>query len=187
MILLENQYRVCNVVRIGDVSGVVEDITLRMTLLRDIEGVAHFIPHSQIKTVSNLTHQWSRAMIDVGVAYKEDVDRVIGVLEEVAAEMRRDPQHGPMILEDAEILGVDQLADSAVVIRMTVKTVPVRQWAVKRAFLRRIKKRFDELGIEIPFPHRTVYHRTAAPGGTPPPDPAEDRDGISPAPGRRLR
>jgi small conductance mechanosensitive channel len=180
MILLENQYRVGNVVKIGDVSGVVEDITLRMTMLRDLEGVAHFIPHSQIKTVSNLTHRWSRAMLDIGVAYKEDVDRVIDVLKAVAGEMRSDPEFGPMILEDAEILGVDKLADSAVVIRMTVKTVPVRQWAVKRELLRRIKNRFDALGIEIPFPHRTVYHRTVEHGAAPPAS-ATDAAGTAPA------
>jgi len=163
MILLENQYRVGNVVQIGDVSGVVEDITLRMTMLRDLEGIAHFIPHSHVTMVSNMTHQWSRAMLDLGVAYKEDVDRVIGVLGEVARELRKDGTYAPMILEDAEILGVDQLADSAVVIRMTVKTVPVKQWAVKRELLRRIKNRFDELGIEIPFPHRSVYVRSSDP------------------------
>jgi len=159
MILLENQYRIGNVVRIGGISGVVEDITLRMTMLRDLEGVAHFIPHSQVNTVSNLTHYWSRALLDVGVAYKENVDRVMDVLRELAAELRRDPEYGPVILEDAEILGVDQLGDSAVVIRMYIKTVPTKQWQVKREMQRRIKNRFDELGIEIPFPHRSVYLR----------------------------
>jgi len=159
MILLENQYRVGNVVKIGDISGVVEDITLRMTMLRDLEGVAHFIPHGQVKTVSNLTHYWSRALLDVPVAYKEDVEKVIEVLLAVAHEMRSDPEVGSMILEEAEMLGVEQFADSAVVVRMTIKTVPIKQWSVKRAMLRRIKQRFDELGIEIPFPHRTVYHR----------------------------
>jgi hypothetical protein len=104
--------------------------------------------------------------------YKEGVDRVVDVLAELGRELRSDPDYGPMILEDEQVLGVDALGESAVVIRMLVKTVPLKQWPVKRELLRRIENRFDELGIEIPFPHRTVYHHGAegAPG------PGADRD-----------
>lgn len=160
MILMEDQYRVGNVVEINNRSGLVEDISLRMTTLRDLEGVAHFVPHSQVTTVSNLTHGWSRVMLDVGVAYKEDVDRVMEVLMELAHKMREEPQFGPLILDKPEMLGVDAFADSAVVIKFIVRTRPLKQWIVKRELLRRIKIRFDELGIEIPFPHRTLYHRS---------------------------
>jgi moderate conductance mechanosensitive channel len=163
MILLENQYRVGNVIQINDTSGVVEDVSLRMTTLRDLEGVAHFVPHSQIQTVSNLTHGWSRVALDVGVAYREDVDRVMAVLLELARDMRKDPQFRDMIVDDPEMLGVDSFADSAVIIKLLVRTRPLKQWIVKRELLRRIKNRFDELGIEIPFPHRTVFHRNAEP------------------------
>lgn len=160
MILLENQYRVGNVIQINAISGVVEDVSLRMTTLRDLEGVAHFVPHSQIQTVSNLTHGWSRVALDVGVAYRENVDHVMAVLLEIAHEMRKDPQFREMIVDDPEMLGVDALADSAVIIKLLVRTRPLKQWIVKRELLRRIKNRFDELGIEIPFPHRTVFHRS---------------------------
>lgn len=159
MILLENQYAVNDVVRIGDVAGLVERITLRLTVLRDIDGRVHFVPKGQITTVSNLTHGWSRALFDVGVAYKEDVDRVMELLVELGKELRRDPEFRHMILEQPEMLGVDQLGDSAVVLRFYIKTRPLMQWTVKREMLRRIKNKFDELGIEIPFPHRTLYHR----------------------------
>jgi moderate conductance mechanosensitive channel len=157
MILLEQQFMVNDVVKIGDISGQVERISLRMTVLRDLEGRVHFIPHGQITSTTNLTHGWSRAVFDIGVAYKENVDRVMQVLLELCKELRNDPAFGPLILEDAVMLGVDSLGDSAVTIKFYFKTRPLRQWPVKREMLRRIKNRFDELGIEIPFPHQTVY------------------------------
>lgn len=159
MVLLEDQYSVNDVVQIGSVAGVVENISLRVTVLRDQKGVVHFIPHSSIQTVSNLTHGWSRAYFELGVAYRENVDRVMQVLVGLAKELRRDPAFGPLILDEAEMLGVDDFADSAVKIRFFMKTQPLQQWKVKREMLRRIKNRFDELGIEIPFPQRTLYHR----------------------------
>ncbi|MCL4192107.1 MAG: mechanosensitive ion channel [Thermoguttaceae bacterium] len=160
MILMEDQYGVNDVVTIGGITGFVERITLRITVLRDLDAV-HFIPHGQITTVSNLTHKWSRAVFDIGVSYKEDVDRVMEVLMDLGREIRTDPAYSKLILDDPEMLGVDSLGESAVVIKFFVKTKPLRQWTVKRELLRRIKNRFDELGIEIPFPHRTVYHRYA--------------------------
>ncbi|MEK6480552.1 mechanosensitive ion channel family protein [Catalinimonas sp. 4WD22] len=159
MILSENQYRVGNVIKINQISGVVEDISLRTTVLRDLEGIAHFIPHGEITTVSNLTHRWSRVALDVGVAYKENVDHVMEVIMEVAHQMKQETEFSKLITGEPEMLGVDALSDSAVIIKVLVQTKPLKQWLVKREFLRRLKNRFDELGIEIPFPHRTIYHR----------------------------
>lgn len=159
MILLESQYAVNDVVRIGDISGLVERITLRVTMLRSLDGTVHFVPNGEITRVSNMTHGWSRALFDIEVAYKEDVDRVMETLMELAKELRRDPAYRGLILDMPEMLGVDNLGDSGVAIRFFLKTRPLKQWTVRRELLRRIKKRFDELGIEIPFPHRTVYHR----------------------------
>ena len=159
MILLENQYGINDVVSIGGVSGQVERITLRITVLRDLEGAVHFIPNGQINSVSNKTHLWSRAVLEIGVAYKEDIDRVMQVLMHLGRDLRCDPAFADLILEDPEMLGVNQLGDSSVIIKLVIKTRPGRQWPVKREMLRRIKKRFDELKIEIPYPHRTVYQR----------------------------
>ena len=159
VILVEHQYAINDVVRIGSLSGVVERVTLRVTVLRGLDGTVHYIPHGQVQTVSNLTQEWSRALFNIGVAYKEDVDLVIEVLKQQGKELRRDPLYSDSILEDLEMLGVDELGDSAVVIQFFIKTRPMKQWSVKREFLRRIKKRFDKLGIEIPFPQRSVTLR----------------------------
>lgn len=159
MVLVEDQYGINDVVRISGIAGQVERITLRMTALRDIEGVVHFIPHGTITAVSNLTHGWSRAFLEIGVSYNEDPDRVMESLTAIGREMRRDPVWAPFILDDPTMLGVDRLDDSSVVIAFFMKTRPLQQWPVKRELLRRIKKTFDQQGIEIPFPHRTVYHR----------------------------
>jgi small-conductance mechanosensitive channel/predicted nucleic acid-binding Zn-ribbon protein len=159
MILLESQYGVNDVVKIAGVAGLVERVTLRVTILRDLEGIVHFVPNGQITTVSNLTHGWSRVVLDIGVAYKEDVDQVMRVITDVGKELRYDPNFRHLILDDLEMLGVDAFTDSAVIIKAIVKTRPLQQWTVKRAMMRRLKKKFDELGIEIPFPHRTIFHR----------------------------
>lgn len=158
MILLENQYGVNDVVSIGGEIGFVERITLRMTVLRNFDAVV-FVPHGQVTTVSNLTHKWSRAVFDLGVSYKEDVDEVMALIVQLGKELREDPDFAEFILDDLEMLGLDGFADSAVMIKFFIKTQPLKQWDVKRELLRRIKKAFDERGIEIPFPHRTVYHR----------------------------
>jgi small conductance mechanosensitive channel len=159
VILLENQYKLNDVVRIGDRSGQVEKITLRMTVLRDQEGNVHFLPNGEITAVTNMTHGWSRALFSINVAYKEKIDDVIAVLMSLAADLRKDPVYAPMILDDAAMLGVDDLSESWVVIKFHVKTRPLQQWNVKRELLRRIKNRFDELNIELPFPQRTVTIR----------------------------
>jgi len=167
IILLENQYTVNDVIEIGGTSGLVERITLRITVLRDLQGTVHFIPHGTIDKVSNMTHGWSRALFSVGVAYKEDVDRVMDVLVSLGRELRHDPKFADMILDDPEMLGVDSFGESEVVIKFFIKTRTLKQWAVKRELQRRIKYKFDELGIEIPYPHRTIYHHysgSAIPG-----------------------
>ena len=155
--LLEGQFGIGDVVRVGDTAGLVEKITLRTTILRDLHGVVHIIPNGSIDRVSNLTKTWSRAVLDVGVAYKEDVDEVIAVLRELGAEFHADADWGPLLIEPPDVLGVEQFADSAVVIRMNAKTLPLKQWDVARELRRRIKKRFDAVGIEIPFPHVSFY------------------------------
>ena len=155
--LLEGQFGIGDVIRLGDAAGVVEKITLRTTVLRDVFGVVHTIPNGEITRVSNLTKAWSRAVLDIGVAYREDVDRVIAVLRDVGERMHADPDFGALLLEPPEVPGVESFGDSAVLIRMTAKTLPMKQWEVARELRRRIKKRFDAEGIEIPFPHVTFY------------------------------
>lgn len=156
-ILLEDQFRIGDVVSIGGNGGLVEDINLRITTLRDLEGRVTIIPNGEIKSVINFTKGYSQALLDVGVAYKENVDRVMEVIKDIGKEMRADPYFGRLILNDLEMLGVDDFAESAVIIRFRIKTEPIKQWEVMREFRRRLKNRFDELGIEIPFPHRTLY------------------------------
>lgn len=163
MVLSENQYRIGNVVRINETAGVVEDISLRMTMLRDAEGVAHFVPHGEIRSVSNMSHGWSQALVDVRVGYGENVDQVMVVLKELAMAMRDDPEFGPLILADPEVWGVEELSESAVVIRLVMRTRPLRQWAVKRELLRRTKNRFDELGIQRPASRLHVHQFDAPP------------------------
>ncbi len=159
MILLERQYKLHDIIRIGDMQGIVEGVTLRMTVLRNFDGHVYFIPNGEITSVVNLTHGWARVVLDVGVAYGEKVDDVIRVLMELAHELKQDVRYGPFILADPEMFGVDALADSSVIIRLGIKVRPDQQWFIKREMWRRIKNRFDELGIEIPFPQRTLHHR----------------------------
>lgn len=156
-ILLEGQFGIGDVVRMGDTAGMVEKMTLRSTVLRDLHGVVHTIPNGEITRVSNLTKTWSRAVIDVSVAYGEDVDVVIDTLRKLSTEFEQDPEWGMLLIEPPEVLGVENLADSGVVVRMAAKTLPLKQWEVARELRRRIKKRFDADGIEIPYPHLKVY------------------------------
>ncbi len=156
-ILLQDLISVGDVAVFGDKGGLVEAVGLRTVTLRDLSGNVHVIPNSSIDTVTNMTKGYSRYVFDVGVAYRENVDEVMEVLREIGVEMQNDPQYGKDILEPLEILGVDQFADSAVIIKARITTKPIRQWAVGREFNRRMKKAFDQRGIEIPFPHRTIY------------------------------
>jgi small conductance mechanosensitive channel len=156
-LLLENQVRQGDVVEVAGKGGLVEEMTLRYIRLRDYEGSVHYIPNGTIDTVTNRSRSFAHAVIDVGVAYREDVDEVYAVMRTVAAELRADPELADKIVEDIEIAGVDQWGDSAVVIRCRFKVKPLEQWGVRRAYLYRLKKAFDASGIEIPYPHLTVY------------------------------
>lgn len=155
--LFENQFGVGDVIRIEGVSGAVESITLRVVTLRDVHGVVHIVPNGEIKKVSNLTRTWARAVLDVGVAYREDPDRVMGVLRDIGRELYEDPQWKPLMVEPVEVPGIEMFGDSAISIRVMAKTLPLKQWDVARELRRRIKLRFDREGIEIPYPHQTVY------------------------------
>lgn len=156
-IILENQIRVGDVAVINGTGGLVEKINFRTTVLRDVAGVVHVFPNGTITTLSNLTNEWSAYVFDIGVAYKENTDHVIGIMKEVGRTMMADSKFSGLMLEEPDIFGVDKLDDSAVIIKGRIKTRPIRQWEVGREFLRRIKLAFDENGIEIPFPHRSVY------------------------------
>lgn len=156
-ILFENTISVGDVVSVGGHAGLVEGMSVRTIRLRDLSGTVHTIPFSAVDKISNLTKDFSYYVLDVGVAYREDTDAVVKVCEEIVEEMRQDPVYGKEILEPLEVLGVDRFADSAVIVKSRIKTKPIQQWFVGREFNRRMKKRFDDLGIEIPFPHRTLY------------------------------
>jgi small conductance mechanosensitive channel len=155
--LLENQIRQGDAVEISGKTGIVEDITLRHVALRDIEGNVHYIPNGEISIVTNKSRGYAYALIEFGVAYREELDEVYEVTRKAAAALRNDPEIGPKIMEDIEIQGVQDWADSAVVIRCRFKTVAMEQWAVRRNFLSVLKKTFDAHGIEIPYPHLTIY------------------------------
>lgn len=155
--VLENQVRVGDVVRINGTGGLVEAMTLRTVVLRDLSGVVHIFSNGAVDTLSNLTRDWSAYVFDIGIAYKEDPARAIAALRLVAADLRRDPVFGPKIIEEAEVFGVERLDESAVVIRGRLKTRPMMQWDVGREYLLRVKKAFDREGIEIPFSHRTLH------------------------------
>lgn len=163
-IILENQVGVGDVAVVNGTGGLVESITFRTITLRDLAGVVHVFPNGTITSLSNMTKGWSAYVIDVGVAYKEDTDRVVAVMQQVAETLREDPDFASKILEPIEILGVDAFDQSAVVIKARLKTRPMEQWGVGREYRRRLKKAFDAQGIEIPFPHRTVFlHDAGAP------------------------
>ena len=152
-ILLENQIRVGDVITAAGCSGMVEAVNLRTTVLRDVDGRTHIIPNSAITVVTNATRDWSRALLDVGVAYKEDIDRCLSVLREVGTDMERDPVFGKKLIGAFEYPGVQDFGPSAVILRMVVKTHPQDGVVVLRELRRRVKRAFDAAGIEIPFPH----------------------------------
>lgn len=166
-ILVEDQIRQGDVVSIAGIGGLVEEVTLRHVRLRDFDGHVHFVPNGEIKIVTNRTRDFARAVIEVGVAYREDCDEALAVMREVGQGMRADPAWAPRILEDVELIGVERWDDSAVILRCRLKVVGIEQWNVRREFLRRLKKAFDERGIEIPFPHLTLYPGVAKDGSAP--------------------
>jgi len=159
-LLVEDQIRQGDVVKLGDHAGLVEEVTLRFVQLRDYDGHVHFVPNGSITSVVNLGRGHAQAVVDVGVAYSVDVDAAMAVMLEVGAEMRRDTTQAVRILGDLEMAGVERWADSAVVIRARFKVAPLAQWTVRREYLRRLKSAFERAGIEIPFPQLTL-HRAA--------------------------
>ena len=168
IILLEDQIRVGDVVKIADKSGFVEKVDLKMVVLRDLSGTVHYIRNGKIDTVSNMTKDYSRFVFDIGVSYRENIDEVIEIIKQIDEDLRADEEFKNDILEPIEILGLERFDESAQVIRARIKTKPIKQWGIGRAFNARLKKKFDELGIEIPFPHRTIYI-------------GQDKEGKSPA------
>ena len=161
--LLEDSIAVGDVVTVGGQSGLVEALNIGSVQLRGFDGSVYTVPFSEVTTVVNMTKDYSYAVIDAAVGYKEDVDQVMTVIEEIGEGLRTDEKFKAMILAPIEVVGVDQLGDSAVVIRSRIKTQPIMQWTVAREFRRRMKKRFDELGIEIPFPQRVMHLAEALP------------------------
>ncbi len=156
-LLLEDQLRVGDVVEAGGKVGVVEKITLRMIIMRDLAGNVHYVRNGKVDIVSNMSKDFSRYVFDIPVAYRENVDEVVEQIKLVDEEMRQDEEYGQYILSPMEILGLNEFADSALVVRTRIATKPVMQWYVGREFNKRIKQRFDQVGIEIPYPHRTIY------------------------------
>jgi moderate conductance mechanosensitive channel len=163
-ILLEDTVNVGDVATVNGTGGLVEAITIRVIRLRGLDGTVHTIPFGSVTAISNMTKDYSMYLLDIGVAYKENTDRVIEAMQEVFADIAADPAYAGDIIGDLEVLGVDRFADSAVYVRARIKTVPIKQWNVGREYNRRMKLKFDELGIEIPFPHRTIYFGQPAEG-----------------------
>lgn len=158
IIAVENQYNIGDVVTVGGVTGVVEEISIRRTTLRDLDGILHIVPNGEIRVTSNYTKAWSRANLDIGVGYGEDADQVMTIVRETWEELAQDPDWGPSIISKTPtILRVNELGDSAVVIKVVGDTEAMKQWGIMGEFRRRIKKVFDEKGIEIPWPHSKVY------------------------------
>jgi len=157
-IIFENQYRIGDVIQIGTISGTVEEISLRVTTLRDINGTVHYIPHGEIKIVSNLTRLYSRINLNVGVAYDADLNHVIDVVNRIGQEMANDPAWKGSINEAPKFLRVDSLDDSSVSIKIVGVTKPQEQWSVAGELRKRIKETFKKEGIEIPYPQTVVHH-----------------------------
>ena len=155
--LLENQVRTGDVAIVNGTGGLVETIGLRTITLRDWSGTVHVVQNGKISSLSNMTKEFSFSVFEIGVAYKEDTDAVVAVMKAVGEELRADGAFAGLILEPLEVAGVDSFGDSAVVIKARFKTRPIQQWNVGREYRRRLKKAFDGKGIEIPFPHRTIY------------------------------
>jgi moderate conductance mechanosensitive channel len=158
-ILLEDQYSVGDVVMVNGDSGLVEHLSLRRTALRALNGTVIIIPNGDIRTVSNLTKDWARAVLDIAISYDDDIDHAIEVIREELADVENDPEIGDVIIAPAEILGVTELGQYQVTIRAWLKTKPMEQWRVQRELLRRIKKTLDRNGITIPYPHNVTIFR----------------------------
>lgn len=160
-ILLENQFTIGDVISVGGISGGVEKMTLRATFLRDLEGTLHIIPNGEIRILSNKTRGWARAVVNLGIAYKEDVGRVLAVLERIGQEMWQDEGYRPLLLEEPAVSGVEELGDSAMTLRIMIKTQAGKQWEISRELRKRIKETFEEENIEMPYPTQVRITRVA--------------------------
>ena len=161
-ILMEDQFAVGDAIQVGSIGGGVEKMTLRATFLRDLEGTLHVIPNGEIRIVSNRTKGWSRAVLNLGVAYEEDIGRVVAALEKIGHDFNQDEGFAPLLLEEPTVTGVEALGDWTVTVRIMVKTKPGRQWEVARELRRRIKESFEREGIEMPYPRQEVLMRSLA-------------------------
>lgn len=165
-IYLENQFNVGDVIKVGNIAGIVEQLSLRRTVLRDLDGARHTLSNGDIRTVSNLTQEWSRAHLNISVAYKEDLDRVMAVMRRTWEEMAEDSNWGSFMLSKTPwLLRVDEFGDSGITIKMVGETEPIKQWDVMGEFRRRLKGVFDKEGIEIPWPHVKLYFGDSVPQG----------------------
>jgi small-conductance mechanosensitive channel len=156
-IIMENQYRKGDVVKIADISGLVEEINLRRTILRDMDGITHTVPNGETRVTSNFTKLWSRVNLNISVSYGTDLDKAIEVINEVGKELAEDPKWAPDILTPPKVLRVDNLGSSGIDIKILGETKPIRQWDVMGELRLRLKRAFDKEGIEIPWPHTKVY------------------------------
>lgn len=166
LILVENQYVVGDSIRVGDVSGKVERLTLRATYIRDIEGLLYVVPNGEVRIVGNMTKEWSRALVDIGVAYEEEMGRALRVLEEAAAVFAEDPEFGPLLLESPKVLGPLSLGDWAFTVRFVVKTQPGKQWRVARELRKQVLAVCEREGISLPYPRQEVWVRGLASDGS---------------------
>ncbi|MFC2045505.1 mechanosensitive ion channel family protein [Chloroflexota bacterium] len=158
-IFLENQFNVGDVIKAVDITGIVEEISIRRTILRDLDGARHTISNGQIRVLTNYTQRWSRANLDISVAYKEDLDRVMAIMRRTWEEMAEDPDWRPCIVSKTPtIMRVNEFGDSGIKIKIVGETEPIKQWDVMGEYRRRIKRVFDEEGVEIPWPHIKLYY-----------------------------
>lgn len=155
--ILENQYRIGDVVNFDNVGGLVEDISLRMTTLRDLDGTVHHVPHGEIKKVSNLSKNFARVNLNIGIGYNSNIEKVIEVVNRTGEALADDIQWKDSIIKPPQFLRVDDFADSAIIIKILGETKPLRQWDVTGELRKRIKIAFDKEGIEIPFPQRVIH------------------------------
>ncbi len=156
-IIMEDQYAIGDWVQIADVSGLVEDITIRRTILRDLDGIVHIVPNGQIRTTSNYTKDWARVNLNISVAYGEDMDHVTAVINRVGREMADEEYWKPLMFDAPQVLRVDKFGDSGIEIKILGETKPMYQWEAMGELRKRIKKAFDQEGIEIPWPHIKLY------------------------------
>ncbi len=162
LILIENQYAIGDVIQVGDIAGSVEHFTLRVTYVRSVEGKLHVVPNGEIRIVSNITRHWSRAMVDLGVAYEEDLDRVLAVLEREAEAFAQDPEVADQLIEAPSVIGPLSLGDWAVTVRVMVKTLPGKHWGVGQILRKRLLAACEREGITLPYPRQEVLVRDSS-------------------------